>query len=74
MNKMKVSTIRRNADLIWANLCNHCFWSMDELKDTTNLSEPEVYVALGWLARQGDISFVEIDDKMRVVLAANVYL
>lgn len=74
MNGVKVSRIRKNADLIWAHLCNHCFWCMDDLKATTKLTDAEIYLALGWLARQGDISFVKIDDKVRVVLAANVFL
>jgi hypothetical protein len=74
MDNVKISSIRKNADLIWSNLCNHRTWNMEELKTTTQLTEPEIYLAIGWLARQGDISFVKIDNKVRIVLAANVFL
>ena len=74
MDKINVSAISKNADIIWAHLCNHCSWDMEELKGKTNLTEPEIYTALGWLARQGDISFVKIGERVRVVLAANIFL
>lgn len=73
MEGVKVSRIRKNADVIWSHLCNRCFWCMDDIRGSTRLSDAEIYLALGWLARQGDVSFVKIDDKVRVVLAANVY-
>lgn len=55
MNKRLIGT---NAGIIWNLLNDYQKWSIAQLKEASGLSEPEIYSAIGWLARENKI---EID-------------
>lgn len=52
MNKKSIGT---NAGIIWNLLNNNQRWSIKQLRDVSGLSEKEVYMAIGWLARENKI-------------------
>jgi len=52
MNKKKIGV---NAGIIWNLLNDHCKWNINEIKDSSGLSEFEILTAIGWLARENKI-------------------
>lgn len=66
--------IRRNAGIVWKALCNNSIWSLKELRRKTALSENELMLAIGWLAKENKIGLHDIDGDTQVSLEVNVYI
>ena len=58
---MITSKIGENAGLIWNELQGGAL-TFKALKKATKLKNDELYLALGWLAREGKVSFTEGED------------
>ena len=58
---MITTKIGENAGLIWNALQGGAL-TLKALKKATKLKNDELYLALGWLAREGKISFAEGED------------
>ena len=58
---MITTKIGENAGLIWNALQNGAL-TLKALKKATKLKNDELYLALGWLAREGKVSFTEGED------------
>ena len=58
---MITSKIGENAGLIW-NALQGVALTFKALKKATKLKNDELYLALGWLAREGKVSFTEGED------------
>ena len=63
--KDKIGT---NAGLVWNALLVGNL-DIKALKKATNLNDKDVYAALGWLAREDKIYFVETESELIVGLA-----
>jgi len=59
MNKKIIGT---NAGIIWNLLNNNQRWSISQLNDASGLSTPEIYTAIGWLARENKIEIAKSDN------------
>lgn len=57
-----------NAGKIWNLLNEHGEHSVKDLKKKLKLSEPEFFMAIGWLAREGKIFHFEKDETLMVGL------
>ena len=55
---MITTKIGENAGLIWNALQGGAL-TLKALKKATKLKNDELYLALGWLAREGKVSFTE---------------
>ena len=58
---MIITKIGENAGLIWNALQGGAL-TLKALKKATKLKNDELYLALGWLAREGKVSFTEGED------------
>ena len=58
---MITTKIGENAGLIWNALQGGAL-TLKALKKATKLKNDELYRALGWLAREGKVSFTEGED------------
>ena len=58
---MITTKIGENAGLIWNALLGGAL-TLKALKKATKLKNDELYLALGWLAREGKVSFTEGED------------
>ena len=58
---MITTKIGENAGLIWNALQGGAL-TMKALKKATKLKNDERYLAVGWLAREGKVSFTEGED------------
>lgn len=65
---MLTEKIGINAGLIWAALENG-EQNVKAVKKATKLAEKELNLALGWLAREGKISFREDNGEVFITLA-----
>ena len=65
---MFTERIGSNAGLIWAALENGEM-EVKSLKKATKLTEKDLNLALGWLAREGKVSYREVDKDHYVALA-----
>ena len=65
---MFTERIGSNAGLIWAALDNGEM-EVKSLKKATKLTEKDLNLALGWLAREGKVSFREVAKDLYVALA-----
>ena len=65
---MFTERIGSNAGLIWAALENGEM-EIKSLKKATKLTEKDLNLALGWLAREGKISFREVEKDLYIALA-----
>lgn len=63
-----ITKIGENAGLIWNALQNGA-QGLKALKKATKLKNDDLYLALGWLAREGKISFAEEEADIIVALA-----
>lgn len=63
-----IEDIGINAGLIWQAL-QEGELSVKAVKKATKLNEKEVNLALGWLAREGKVSFNEAEGELLVRLA-----
>jgi len=57
-----------NAGLIWAALEGREL-NVKAVKKATKLPEKELNLALGWLAREGKVTFVELEGELFISLA-----
>ena len=64
---MITSKIGENAGLIWNALQGGAL-TTKALKKATKLKEADLNMALGWLAREGNVTF-EVADEVTVALA-----
>ena len=63
-----ITKIGENAGAIWGALQNGAL-GLKALKKATKLKNEELYLALGWLAREGKVTFAEGDAELVVALA-----
>ena len=63
-----INKIGENAGLIWGALQNNA-QGIKALKKATTLKNDELFLALGWLAREGKISFTEAEADTIIALA-----
>lgn len=54
---MDTTQIGFNAGALWHLLADNKVWNVDELQRASGLGTPEFYAAIGWLAREGKLSF-----------------
>lgn len=59
---MDKKTIGTNAGIIWNLLYNGQKWNCKKLMEDSGLSEKEVLMAIGWLAREDKIEFETCPD------------
>lgn len=65
---MKKETIGINAGLVWQALQNGEM-EVKAVKKATKLTEKDLNLALGWLAREGKVNFNEVEKELFVSLA-----
>lgn len=65
---MNIELIGANAGKVWVALEAGAL-SLKALKKATKLKNDELYLALGWLAREGKLTFAEAEDDVVVALA-----
>ena len=63
-----ITTIGENAGLVWGALQNGA-QGLKALKKATKLKNDELFLALGWLAREGKVNFTEAEADTIVALA-----
>lgn len=63
-----IEKIGTNAGLIWLAL-HDGEMNVKAVKKTTKLNEKDLNLALGWLAREGKVSFTEAEGELIVSLA-----
>ncbi|MDR1919407.1 MAG: winged helix-turn-helix domain-containing protein [Tannerellaceae bacterium] len=65
-----IELIGTNAGLVWKALNESGKLSVKEVKKVTKIkAEKDVFAALGWLAKEGKLSFEEADGEIFVSLA-----
>ena len=65
---MKQETIGANAGLVWKILNEAKEQTYKALKKATKLKDKDLYLALGWLAREGKIKFTDSETDIIVEL------
>ena len=65
---MKKERIGHNAGIVWNLLNCHCSHTRSELLSLSHLSETELSEALGWLAREDKLVFIDDDGEEKVML------
>lgn len=65
---MKKEEIGNNAGLVWQVLQNGEM-EVKAVKKATKLTEKDLNLALGWLAREGKVNFKEVEKELFVSLA-----
>lgn len=63
-----INKIGANAGLVWGALQNGA-QGIKAIKKATKLKNEELYLALGWLAREGKLTFNETEADTIVALA-----
>ena len=63
-----IAKIGANAGLVWGALQNGA-QGLKALKKATKLKNDELFLALGWLAREGKLTFEETEADTVVALA-----
>ena len=63
-----ITKIGENAGLVWGALLNGA-QGTKALKKATKLKNDELFLALGWLAREGKITFTEAEADTIIALA-----
>lgn len=66
---MDIDTIGYNAGLIWNALNEANALGIKQLKKATKLKDKEMYLALGWLARESKILIAEDEDKKDLIIS-----
>ena len=65
---MNIQEIGNNAGIVW-NALNEKPMTVKQLKTATKLKDAEIYLALGWLSREGKLSFEKTGKEDLVSLA-----
>jgi hypothetical protein len=64
-----IELIGTNAGLVWNALNEGGRKSVKEVKKATKIkADKDLYAALGWLAKEGKLSFEEVEEEMFVAL------
>jgi hypothetical protein len=63
-----IAKIGENAGLVWGALQNGA-QGLKALKKATKLKNEDLYLALGWLAREGKLNFEQAEADLMVALA-----
>ena len=63
-----IEKIGQNAGLVWGALQNGAL-ELKALKKATKLKNDELFLALGWLAREGKVILAEGEAEIEVALA-----
>ena len=63
-----IAKIGENAGLVWGALLNGA-QGLKALKKATKLKNEELFLALGWLAREGKVNFEKAEADTIVALA-----
>lgn len=66
---MLKSKVGINAGKIWTSLEGGCQKEVKELKKETKLTDKDLYLALGWLAREEKVVLEESEKSLLVKLA-----
>lgn len=67
---MNTEIIGTNAGLVWATLNETNDLTVKGLKKASKLKEKDLYMALGWLAREGKLKFIEEGEETIIELLA----
>lgn len=51
--------IKINADVIWSTLSTNGSMTIDEIEEFTGYTEKFIFMAMGWLAKDEKIRFIE---------------
>lgn len=65
---MNTELIGTWAGLVWSALNEADVLGNKQIKKVTKLKDKELYAALGWLAREGKINFLESEDKTEILV------
>jgi len=65
---MDKNVIGTNAGIVWRTMTGHYCWTYEDLKEQTELSDKELWAAIGWLARENQIEFDSTTGEERVYL------
>ncbi len=69
---MNIDTIGYNAGLVWKALSEADALGVAQIRKVTKLKDKELMLALGWLAREGNIVIAEdADGKNLIISLAN---
>ena len=68
---MQVENIGETAGLVWNHLRSHGECSLSALEKGIRAPKTVIYMALGWLAREGKINVKEEKRSVRVALNVN---
>ena len=64
-----IETIGKNAGLVWTALNENSAMNVKALKKVTKIrTEKDLYAALGWLAREEKLAFIEKEQELQVSL------
>lgn len=66
---MNTDTIGTWAGLVWNALSEADVLGNKQIKKKTKLKDKELYAALGWLAREGKITFEDNEDNTEILVA-----
>ncbi len=66
---MNADTIGTWAGLVWNALSEADVLGNKQIKKMTKLKDKELYAALGWLAREGKITFEDNEDNTEILVA-----
>ena len=66
---MNQETIGANAGLVWNLLNESKVQTYKALKKATKLKDKDLYLALGWLAREGKVKFTDTETDVIVELS-----
>lgn len=62
-----ITKIGENAGLVWGSLQNGAL-ELKALKKATKLKNEELYLALGWLAREGKVALTANEKELTIEL------
>ncbi len=65
---MDKNLIGVNAGIVWRTMTSSYSWTFEELKEQTELSDAELWTAIGWLARENQIEFDSSAEEERIYL------
>jgi hypothetical protein len=67
---MEKDKIGSNAGIIWQILDANGNVKISDLKKATKLDIKDVYLSLGWLARENKVIFFEMDNELAVCIVS----
>ncbi|MBR2456578.1 MAG: winged helix-turn-helix domain-containing protein [Bacteroidaceae bacterium] len=65
---MDKNLIGTNAGIVWRTMIGRYSWTFQELKEQIELSDAELWTAIGWLARENQIEFDNSGEEERIYL------